>query len=1821
MESTKRILGLDIGTNSIGWAVIEIDHDQKTLKLVGLGSRIIPMDAGEIKDFESKGKIKSTAAIRSEKRGPRKLNERYLLRRDRLHLVLNILNALPDDYRIHIDFKRNGKRCGQFKSNAEPKLAYLPKTKGKKAEFRFYKRYQEMLTDMGFSADSKPIPFDWTLYYLRSQALLDPNFKMNLEELAWVLLSYNQKRGYQKTEVLDQSTKAGELQEELDVRVKAIEKGRDENGTYYEITLNDSRKTKYKEYSNEQLSEKRDLKEIIITSKLNEDGSIKESTYKIVDIYPLKIEEVKYELTTDTNPHKYTVFFSNGWTDEESRKNYTNEFQGLVGKAYDYIVTSEYDKLGNFSKRTLRKPDFAKDSSDWTLLKKKTEKEALQYNSKLELIQVTGAVKKYISTNIYKELKADAKNGTKRKMIGGMFQVVDREFYRQELNQIIESQKKHHAELQDAKIFEQCIQTLYPNNDSHRNNLAKNKKALQHLLVEDILLYQRPLKSKKSEIGNCKYEIRYWEKVTDKNGNAVEKTDAETGEVTPIRKPIYYKAVSVSHPYYQEYRIWDKLHNLKIIEAEVKNEKTGKTDTNVDVTAQYLKNENDYQKLFEILNHRRSFNQEQFLKFCKDNFDLPYNSRKKNFTWNFPEEEELKGNETRASFITRLKRSGMKDEQIQEFLTQEKEKALWHYLYSVNYLERTAKENKSVKTFFSKFFEGNDSIEASIKQRIIKDFTNYPKFASRYGAFSEKALKKLIPLMRMNPSITGTWEQESWYKNWLASLQERKQEILDRVKKYDYKIYDNEADEIQKEKRNKALIDNKSKLPFPKGLFSSLKYFEKYFDFQKLNLTQASYLVYGRHSELAQFKKWNSPDEIREQLHQELKQHSLNNPVAEKVILEMMQVVADIWEYYGEGSQNYFTKIHIEVGRELKQSVKDKERVNDRNKENRKQNKRIRSVLSELLENTTYKANPRNSDHFERLKIMEDGAFHTKNIDKGFFNRDKVKNGGLTDKDVKEFLKSESISRADFEKYKLWLEQGYISPYSGRPIKLSELFDGNKYNVDHIFPQARVTNNSLSNKVVVEVGLNKLKSDQTALEFIQEKGGQMYHGDPILKEDDYIKRVKTQFSGTKRMILLSREIPKGFTNSQLNNARHIARKAMELLSNIVREPGEIEFRSKHVLPVTGRITSDLKRQWQFTHVWNDLVTPRFKRLNELTDSNLFGKEKTSEVSGHKYFDCNLDEALREQNEDYDIKRIDHRHHALDALVVAMCTEEHVNYLNNVNANVQKKDIGKQKQLEAYRLSMKRKIMFTEKEDDSDERNWKYIRPGDFRKPGLNESKIDSVEKVNYHGTDDKDYGRDYKRMVLKTLQDTLASFKQKKSNIRKTSNYYYSYYDENGKKKDKKSLTKQIDENDENFKSNNKRNIAIRNKMHDEIPYGSSKTKFEWLTIAKEVGKRENIINENIRLQVEDAFALNDSSVGKTKAYLRKHPLLDENGIPILETAFKITDTTKQNISTIRKELTFIDNFKKLKRVANYQLQEELIKHLQKYDTIQLEFDDGCREILYSVEIDELRSICEVDEQFDSLTDLIDFLKSHDYKYKKRSYEKLNLFVEKVNEKFDIKRYTITKNYKLAFSPSGVEDFNRDRPVPVNKVKIFEFSKLKYHLGIKIGNKHKMVEGTNSLFVIDRIGEIDYETIKLVDEIDAYNKGKKLDLIDSSTCFTLKAGDLVYIPTIAEYENPSIIEKDNIDPTRVYKFVNSSDKDCNFVPANIANVIYKLHDNTKRKKFAKDKNLNFKTLIKNELGLGSPQQKHQNSLDGIQVKSQCFKLKVNRLGKIEKVIN
>jgi CRISPR/Cas system Type II protein with McrA/HNH and RuvC-like nuclease domain len=89
-----KILGLDIGTNSIGWALV----DKNEKKIFGIGSRIIPMGTDK-QDYE-KGIGITKNFDRRIKRTIRKMNKRYKLRRNKLLFILHELGMLPEQFKF-----------------------------------------------------------------------------------------------------------------------------------------------------------------------------------------------------------------------------------------------------------------------------------------------------------------------------------------------------------------------------------------------------------------------------------------------------------------------------------------------------------------------------------------------------------------------------------------------------------------------------------------------------------------------------------------------------------------------------------------------------------------------------------------------------------------------------------------------------------------------------------------------------------------------------------------------------------------------------------------------------------------------------------------------------------------------------------------------------------------------------------------------------------------------------------------------------------------------------------------------------------------------------------------------------------------------------------------------------------------------------------------------------------------------------------------------------------------------------------------------------------------------------------------------------------------------------------------------------------------------------------------------------------------------------------------------------------------------------------------------------------------------------------------
>ena len=1636
----KKILGLDLGTNSIGWALIEQDFEKKEGSILGMGSRIIPMSQDILGNF-GKGNSISQTAERTEYRGVRRLRERHLLRRERLHRVLNILGFLPEHYASKIDFE---KRLGQFLEGKEPKLAY------NNEGFIFKKSFNEMLENFkkhqpgllnrkNRKGEDTKVPYDWTLYFLRKKAMSQ---KIEKEELAWIILNFNQKRGY----------------------------------------------------------------------------------------YQLRGKE----------------------------------------------------------KRSFRSPE----ENDWTLIKKKTEQDIDQSQ-------------KTVGTYIYEKLLENPKQKIKGKLV----RTIERKFYKEELKSILEKQIELQPVLFPKKLYQDCIQELYQNNESQK--LSLEKRDFVHLFLNDIIFYHRPLKSKKSSIGNCSLEYRVYK---DEDGNNQKR---------------YLKSIPKSNPYYQEFRVWQWLYNLKIYTKE--------DDT--DVTEQFIKKIEDVEKLFEFLMSRKEVDHKAILKHLLNEAEMA------KYRWNYvydsekDKSKEYPMNETGYEIREPLKNI---ESISSDFLTREIEQHLWHVIYSVT---DKVEYEKSLKSFAKKY--NLDEVS------FVENFKNFKPFKSDYGRYSEKAIKKLLPLMR-----TGK------YWNWDT--------IDGKTKTRINKIITGEYDEKIKDSVREKAINLTEKDHF-----------------QGLPLWLAEYIVYG---ETNTVEKWEGVDDLEKYL-KEFKQHSLRNLIVEQVVMETLRVVKDIWKQYGNGEKDYFDEIHVELGRDMKNPAEVRKRMTKIISENESTNLRIKAILTELMnDDSVENARPYSPMQQEILKIYEDG----------------VLNSGIDiPKEIAEISKKSEPTKSEIEKYKLWLEQKYSSPYTGQIIPLSKLFTAD-YEIEHIIPQSRYFDDSFSNKVICEAAVNKLKDNQLGLEFIKKHPGEkvpLGNGEivEIFSEEDYKEFVKENYdkSRSKRNKLMLEKIPEKMIARQLNDTRYISKFVSKVLSNIVRSDKNDEgVNSKNLIPLNGKITARLKQDWGMNDVWNELILPRFERMNELTRKNDFTSWSTN---------LRIKAILTELMNDGSVENV--RPYSPMKQEILKIYEDGV--LNSgikipkEIAEISKKSEPTKSEIEKYKLWLEQKYsspytgqiiplskLFTadyeiehiipQSRYFDDSFSNKVICEAAVNKLKDNQLGLEFIKK---HPGEKVPLGNgeiveifseeDYKEFV----KENYAKSRSKRNKL---------MLEEIPKK-----MIELTGKND--FTSWNEKHQKFLPTVPIELSKGFDKKRIDHrhhaldaLIIACATRNHVNLLNNehaksdnkrfdlNKKLRKYEPKVYNDSKTGKRIE--RKVPTdflkpWDNFTVDVKNELEKIVVTFKQNLRVINKATNkyqkWVDdeNGKKKKELVEQEgtnwairkpIHKETFSGLVDLPREKEKLKKGEKLIASRKSLDTSFTLKNIDSITD--TSIQKILKNYlsklasspegikginklisEYNKGKNSNQKLKELDSSSNlDKIKSDKKLLKYLLELAFSPEGIEDMNKDiaqynngKPhQPILKVRLFEKDTKRFQVGSKGNKSSKYVEaakGTNLFFAIYQNSEKQkrtYETIPLNIVIERQKQGlpsvPQTNEKGDNLLFYLSPDDLVYVPTEEETkeqtkeerDKPGSVDFNNLTKEqihRIYKFVSSSGKTGDFIPFTVSNLVFNM-------KKQKQKELNIDYDIQNEYGLGSPQSKNQKSIDDIMIKDFCWKLEINRLGKIKKII-
>lgn len=340
-----------------------------------------------------------------------------------------------------------------------------------------------------------------------------------------------------------------------------------------------------------------------------------------------------------------------------------------------------------------------------------------------------------------------------------------------------------------------------------------------------------------------------------------------------------------------------------------------------------------------------------------------------------------------------------------------------------------------------------------------------------------------------------------------------------------------------------------------------------------------------RHSKSSLTKEEIANKALKDKL-EVLPKNSLRNPVVEKILNQMVNVVNAIVEIYGKPDE-----IRVELARELKKNAKEREKL-------------TKSIAESTKAHEVYK------------KFLQE-EFGLKNV-----------------------------SRKDILRYKLYKElesRGYKTLYSNTYISREKLFSKD-FDIEHIIPQARLFDDSFSNKTLEVRSVNIEKGNKTAYDFVKDKFGESGTDNSL---DHYLNNIEALFksgiiSKTKynKLKMTEQDIPDGFIDRDLRNTQYIAKKALTMLSEI----------SRCVVATSGSVTDQLREDWQLVDVMKELNWEKYKALGLV-----------------EYFE---DKDGRQIGRIKDwTKRNDHRHHAMDALTVAFTKNVFIQYFNNKNASL------------------------------------------------------------------------------------------------------------------------------------------------------------------------------------------------------------------------------------------------------------------------------------------------------------------------------------------------------------------------------------------------------------------------------------------------------------------------------------------------------------------------------------------------------------------------
>lgn len=1151
----KKILGLDIGTTSIGWAIVEVKDKKNVTEKTGevpetdinnerigilkngVGVRIIAQDTERFDRGETlndpKGNTLTPASTRRKYRGSRKVKGRYKLRRSKLLSVLDAAGMKPEgSYIFYIE-------------NEGSKGKWIPDNSSQGDLYTKHKKFN--LTGDGKKQRTKRTEdIGKELYELRDKALKQP---IKPQQLGRILLHLNQKRGYSSD------------------RFKKDEKEGNKKGEN--------------------------------------------------EFFTSMVENVSLGgfLPGDSKYHFFIVSFENGDKGCEIRKVQEAQSSFVKGEMQTYYF-DEKNKEKEID--GIKKIKWSKLDTESFAYRKK------QINNKIELFikeeeeisKELGTVGSFFFKNFY-----CSQNNTDSKLEQIRNHTIDRDWYENELIKIINAQYWLNKPFFETLNIELLVKAAFKDYQAILSDVLKRpgiKEQLIYLLKDKIIFFQRPWQQAKNK-GQCRFEKILVKKEVAEKGTGKKKTVEEYAGRTVIPR---------SHPLFQEFKIWQQINNVKLFY----NDENGQVDL--------LENKDSFlehtgktipevkQKLYNSLQSAKTATWRNFVKeelgietfddieekkvkrrnakrgvdtntgeTASSYYSVNFRKRKRDGSY---EDLKLKGNTTICGILNILS-----DATIEWLLKQHETKKeltnlqlLWEIIYDI-----TNGDASKVASILKRHFSFLDD---SVYNRLA----NLKFDDSGMASLSAKAIRHLLPLMSDGKNLT-----------------------IKTIGKIKSLVELNKSEE--ENKTDDKLQYLKDLMPDKKAR-KKLSAFTEKSQFMYMNYWEAAAVAYGSHSA----NPIHATGTIRK-----VKQHSMNNPVVEKIVNETIGLVNDIYAIHR------FDEVRIELSRELKASMEERQQMWEAMTEGAKRNEWAKQMLREINE-VGLNTETSNKANLDKIKIIEDVVKYK------YSEEYKLK--------TKEYKLSEP-TKADVKKYLHWLQQNFRCPYTNQPIPFTDVFSKIKrVEVEHIIPKERYYLNSYANKVITWAEVNAAKADngnRTAYEFIVSKRSpvdeiKLYDGRVVrlVAKEDWESHVKAMFpKGGKQNNLLRKSIPDDPIERTLKETQYINKKLKEKLAELVG--------SQNVWVTSGAVTDILRDKWHLNdRIFKELVRARFENFN-IGEK----KDKLNLTFWTKQFNKKTN-----QEEDVEMfagynKRIDHRHHAMDAIIVACTKQNHIQYINTLNA--------------------------------------------------------------------------------------------------------------------------------------------------------------------------------------------------------------------------------------------------------------------------------------------------------------------------------------------------------------------------------------------------------------------------------------------------------------------------------------------------------------------------------------------------------------------------